>query len=74
MRIVVGVQTVLQAGMVGGDARRTGVLVALHGLDTAERKQKTPRRIDKIRAHAQATSPGFINLPEAITRIRSRKP
>ena len=30
LRLVFGVQTALQAGMMGGNARRTGILVALH--------------------------------------------
>ena len=47
------VQATLQLHIMSGDAGRAGVLVALQGLDAAERKHEATRIVDEVGAHTQ---------------------
>ena len=50
--LVFRIQALLQFLVVGGDAGRAGILVALQGLHAAQGEHEPPRRIHAVRAHA----------------------
>ena len=69
-RLVGGVEAALRARIGGGDAGRAGVAVALRAWmqPSANMKPRAVTTTSAPRRGAQATLPGTISLPEAITR------
>ena len=66
LRLVLHIESRLQARIVGRDARGAGIAVALQGLDAAQGEQETAGRIDKIGADAQR--PGHVHRCDQLAR------
>ncbi len=76
LRFILRIQTFLKPLVVSRNTSRTGILIALKGLDAAEGKHKSAGRSDEISAGAQRPR-NFRRVnqfPLAISLIRSFKP